>query len=95
MYAKDEANDIDAFSIDDACLISGAVAVLPTGSFVGWSLMPDADTAEIEGIVLEERSAECFLDENGECYAGDDEFNTWVETSKFSHRTDVNDSHSG
>lgn len=80
MKAIDKVNEIE-IEISAAARIKGAIAVYPKDqgtSFTGWRLMPDADYAEIDG-KIEERSPESFLNAEGECYAGDDEFNLFIE----------------
>lgn len=81
MKAIDKANEIE-IEISAAARINGAIAIYPADqapSFIGWCLMPDADYAEIEGGKIEERSPESFLNEEGKCFQGNDEFNLFIE----------------
>jgi hypothetical protein len=82
MYAQDEMNQIEKFEITAAARIGGAIAVRPAnqgGANTGWVLMPDADAAEINGEITDMDASE-FLSEDGKCFAGDDEFNAFIES---------------
>ena len=83
MYAQDEMNQIEKFEITDAARIAGAIAVRPAdqgGANTGWVLMPDADTADIDGEITD-LEASYFINEEGRCYEGDDEFNSYIEAN--------------
>jgi hypothetical protein len=82
MNAQDEMNKIEKFEITAAAFIGGAIAVRPAdqgGANTGWVLMPDADAAEIDGEITDMDASE-FLNEDGKCFAGDDEFNAFIES---------------
>ena len=82
MRAIDKVNEIE-IEIEDACrLEDGAIAIYPADqgtAFIGWKLMPDADYAEIHGSEVQPRRAATFLNEDGKCFSGDDEFNFYIE----------------
>ena len=81
MYAQDEMNNIEKFEITHAAKIAGAIAVRPADqgtANTGWVLMPDADTADIDGEIVDMEPSD-FINSEGRCYEGDDEFNSWVE----------------
>jgi len=82
MTAQDEHNGIEKFEITAAAKIAGAIAVRPADqgtSNTGWVLMPDADTADIDGEIVDMNPSE-FINSAGRCYEGNDEFNLWVES---------------
>jgi hypothetical protein len=77
---KDETNQIAEFEITNAARIAGAIAVRPSNQYPsnnGWVLMPDADTADIQGIEVENMEPSEFI-KDGKCFEGDDEFNNWI-----------------
>jgi hypothetical protein len=83
-WTKDEAALGHRVEIDDAIEVAGAIAVSFPGDDTGWRLVADRSHFELEGIAESDiRTVDpaTFLDNDGQCYAGDDAFNLFVEVS--------------